>query len=102
MNYYYDSKRSWQMAPSRLPPRVEEKESAQYAGLKAIRPITSFFIRKATQMLKLVQRVHRRKTPFISLLAMLVKLKTKFKVAISEMILRTKSMNLIAVMINFW
>ena len=40
------------MAQSRLPPREEEKESAQYAALKAIRLITSFFIRKTTQMLK--------------------------------------------------
>ena len=50
---------------------------------------------------KLVQRVHRRKTPFISLLTMLVKLKTKIKIATSKMILMTKSMILIAVKMIF-
>ena len=72
MNYYYACNRKWQMAPSRLPPVVEEKGSVQYAGLKVIRLIISFFIPKAIQMRKLVQLVRRRKTPFISLLAMWV------------------------------
>ena len=96
MNYYYACNRKWQMAPIRLPPVVEEKGSVQYAGLKVIRLIISFFIPKAIQMLKLVQRVRQRKTPFISRLEMSVNLMTKTIITCSEMILKRKAMFLIA------
>ena len=84
------------MAPSWLPPVAEEKESVQYAGLKVKTLIISFFIPKAIQMLKLVQLVRRRKTPFISRLEMSVNLMTKTIIICSEMILMRKAMFLIA------